>query len=152
MKYEKELLNFWDGFKEESGVTGGFQGAWGFGDTPRLGNELLELVLEGKKTACTTLVKEMEVEGYPEPTVGEYNILLDGAGKPRAIIKTVSLRRLKFSEVDEEHAYREGEDERTLEAYRREHTGYYTRRGNALGFKFDEDMEVILERFELVYP
>jgi len=42
--------------------------------------------------------------------------------------------------------------ERTLESYRREHTKYYRRRGEALGFEFGEDMEVILERFEVVYP
>jgi len=35
--------------------------------------------------------------------------------------------------VDEEHAYWEGEDERTLESYLREHTKYYTRRGEAEG-------------------
>jgi uncharacterized protein YhfF len=54
--------------------------------------------------------------------------------------------------VDEEHAYREGEGDQTLESYRREHIEYYRRRGEALGFTFSENMEVILERFEVVYP
>ena len=94
----------------------------------------------------------MEAKGYPEPRVGEYSVILDGSGEPRAVIRTVSVRQARFSDVDEDHAYWEGEDDRTLESYVREHTRYYTRQGERLGFAFSEDMEVILERFELVYP
>ncbi len=59
---------------------------------------------------------------------------------------------MPFSEVNEEHAYLEGEDDRTLESFRREHVKYYTRVGERLGFRFTEDMEVEMEVFELVYP
>ena len=152
MPRSKAVIEFWDRVKEETGIRGGFQDAWGFGDNPRLTDELLTLVLEGKKRTTTTLVKEMEVEGYPEPRVGEYSVILDGSGNPRAVIRTVSVRRARFSDVDGDHAYWEGEDDRTLESYVREHAKYYRRRGEALGFIFSEDMEVILERFELVYP
>jgi len=152
MPFSREILDFWQKAKQDTGIRGEFQDAWGFGDNPRLMDELLDLVLKGKKMATTTLVKEIELEGSPEPKVGEYNIILDGSGKPRAIIRTLSVRRVRFCEVDEEHAYWEGEDDRTLESYRREHAKYYRRRAEALGFAFSEDMEVILERFELVYP
>ena len=63
----------------------------------------------------------------------------------------MSVRRCRFSDVDGEHAYWEGENERTLESYIREHARYYARR-EAPGFTFRPDMEVILDRFELVYP
>jgi uncharacterized protein YhfF len=152
MKYEKEIADYWEKFKKKSEVTGDFQDAWGFGDNPELMDELLELVLEGKKRASTTLIKEMEIEGYPKPEVGAYNIILNGSGKLGAITKTTSVREVKFRDVDEEQAYWEGEDDRTLEAYRREHIKYYERRGQALGFEFNEDMMVILERFKVVYP
>ncbi|OGD55719.1 hypothetical protein A3K81_04455 [Candidatus Bathyarchaeota archaeon RBG_13_60_20] len=152
MPHSKAILDFWERVKGEKGITGGFQDAWGFGDNPRLTDELLALVLEGKKRATTTLVREMEAEGYPEPREGEYSVILDGSGEPRAIIRTVSVRRARFGDVDVDHAYWEGEDDRTLESYVREHVKYYTRRGEKLGFAFSEDMEVILERFELVYP
>jgi uncharacterized protein YhfF len=115
-------------------------------------DELLALALKGKKTAATTLVKEMELEGWPEPKVGDYSIILDGSGKPRAITQTLSVRRVRFCEVDEEHAYCEGEGDQTLESYRREHTKYYRRRGEALGFEFNENMNVFLERFKVIYP
>jgi uncharacterized protein YhfF len=150
--HSKAVVDFWDKVKRETGIRGRFQDAYGLGDNPKLVDELLALVLQGKKRAATTLVREMEAEGYPEPGPGEYSIMLDGSGVPRAVIRTVSVRRVRFRDVDENHAYWEGEDDRTLESYRREHTKYYRRRGEALGFAFSEDMEVILERFELVYP
>jgi len=150
--YSKAILDFWERVKREKGITGRFQDAWGFGDNPRLTDELLALVLEGRKRATTTLTREMEAEGYPEPREGEYSVILDGSGEPRAVTRTVNVRRARFSDVDGDHVYWEGEDDRTLESYRREHIKYYTRRGEKLGFEFSEDMEVILERFELVYP
>ena len=152
MEFGQEIHDFWEKAKNETGIEGAFTDAYGIGDTPELKQELLNLVLEGKKRAATSLVKEGELEGWPEPEVGQYNIILDGCDKPAAVIKTVSVRRCRFSEVDEEHACWEGEDERSLDSYVREHTKYYTRRGEALGFKFTPEMEVILERFELVYP
>jgi len=152
MELSREVLDFWEKVKNETGIEGVFTDAYGIGDTPELKHELLNLVLEGKKRAATSLVKEGELEGWPEPEVGQYNIILDGCDKPAAVIKTVSVRRCRFSEVDEEHACWEGEDERSLDSYVREHTKYYTRRGEALRFKFTPEMEVILERFELVYP
>lgn len=152
MSYSKEILDFWEKAKKDTGIRGEFQDAWGFGDNPRLMDELLALVLNGKKTAATTLVKEMELEGWPEPKVGEYSVILDGSGKPQAIIQTLSVRRAMFSEVDKEHAYWEGEGDQTPESYRREHIKYYRRRGEALAFAFSENMEVILERFKVVYP
>lgn len=152
MEFSREVHDFWEKAKKEKGIEGAFTDAYGIGDTPELKQELLDLVLDGKKRAATSLVKESEIDGWPLPKVGQYNIILDGSSEPAAVVRTVSVRRCRFSEVDEEHAYWEGEDERTLEAYIREHTKYYSRRNKALGFEFTPDMEVALERFELVYP
>ena len=152
MEFNGEILDFWEKVKSETGIEGEFTDAFGIGDTPELKQELLNLVLEGKKRASTSLVKEGEIEGWPMPEVGHYYVILDGYDKPAAVVKTMSVRRCRFSDVDEEHAYWEGEDDRTLDSYFREHTKYYTRRGSALGFKFTPDMEVVLDRFELVYP
>ena len=152
MEHPPEVREFWDRVKEETGIEGEFQDAWGFGDSPRLSDQLLELVLSGRKTASCNLVRETEMEGWPGTEVGAYNIILDGSGRPRAVIRTVSFERVPFSDVTEEHAYLEGEDDRTLESFRREHLRYYQRVGRRLGFEFKEDMEVEMEVFELVFP
>ena len=152
MEHPREVHEFWDRVKEETGIEGTFQDAWAFADTPEISDELLQLVLSGRKTASCNLLKETELEGWPGTEVGAYNIVLDGLGHPRAVIRTVSFQRVPFSKVTEEHAYREGEDDRTLESFRKEHIKYYSRVGERLGFQFTEDMEVEMEVFELVYP
>jgi uncharacterized protein YhfF len=152
MVFSKEVLDFWVKVKKETGVSGDFLDAWGFGDNPELIDELLGYVLEGIKRTSTDLLKESELEGWPENHVGEYNVILNGKELPAAVIKTVSVQRVKYRDVDADHAYWEGEGDRTLETYFMEHDKYYKRRGEALGFEFNKDMLVDLVRFELVYP
>jgi uncharacterized protein YhfF len=152
MNVSKEILDYWDRYQKESGITKFFMSAWSFGDNPELADELLKLVLMGKKTGTATLVIELEREGEKMPEVGDYNIVLDGKGKPAAIIQTTSVEIKPFNEVEEAFAYSEGEDDHTLKSWRREHWKYWTRVGQKLGFAMKEDLLVICENFKLVYP
>ena len=151
MGHSEEVLSFWERAKKVMGINGDFVDAWGFGDNPRLKDELLSLVLEGKKTGTTSLVKENELEGWPINKVGDYSVILDGLDRPRAVIQTLSVRRCRFDEVDAEHAFSEGEDDRSLASFAREHRKYWRRSGERLGYAFKDDMDVILESFKLVY-
>ena len=152
MTFSKEVLDFWEKVKSETEITGDFADAWGFGDNPELVDELLGYVLDGIKRTSTDLLKESELEGWPNSKEGEFNIILDGRDQPVLVIKTVNVRRVKYRNVDANHAYWEGEGDRTLETYFLEHNKYYKRRGEALGFEFNKDMLVDLVRFEVVYP
>lgn len=152
MSFSKEIMEYWEGFQRATGITESFVDAWAFGDAPELADELLELVLLGKKTGTATLTIELEKEGGKMPEVSDYNVILDGKGKPTGIIKTTSVVVKPFKEVDEEFAYSEGENDRTLESWRREHWKYWTRIGQNLGFEMHADLRVICENFELVYP
>jgi len=150
--HQKIVYEFWEKVKTVCGIEGDFTDAWGFGDTPEVKQELLDLILEGKKRASTNLLIESELAGYPSSGVGQFHIILDGNDVPTAVIQTVSLRKAKFNDIDEDHAYWEGEEDRTVESYLKEHVKYYTRVGKTLGFIFHEDLEVEFERFELIYP
>jgi uncharacterized protein YhfF len=152
MTFSKEVLDFWEKVKTETGIIGDFVDAYGFGDNPELMDELLGYVVDGIKRTSSSLVVETELEGCPMDHVGDYNIILDGRDKPAIVIKNVSVRRVKYRDVDADHAYWEGEGDRTLETYFLEHGKYYKRRVEALGFEFNKDMLVDLVRFELVYP
>jgi len=152
MNASQEITDYWNCFQKEKGVTSRFVNAWSFGDNPELADELLELVLAGKKRGTATLVIELEKEGEKTPEVGDYNIILDGKGKPAAIIRTTSVTIKPFNQVHEEYAYSEGEDDRTLESWKKEHWKYWTRKSQKLGFTMKEDLLVICENFELVYP
>jgi uncharacterized protein YhfF len=152
MTHSKQVYEFWEKVKKEKQLQGDFVDAWAFGDNPELKDELLNLILEGKKRTSISLLKESEIEGYPPDEVGQYNIILDGRDKPVVVIKTVSVTNGKLEDITEEHAYLEGEGDRTRETYLTEHIKYYTRIGESLGFKFDTELDVEFVRFELVYP
>src|SRR6516225_2205502 len=95
-----------------------------FGDSPRLADELAELVLAGKKRATCWAASE-----GPKTQVGKRWVVLDGVGVPVAVIETVELAQRRFDEVDEAFAFDEGEDDRTLASWRRAHQNYFGRQG-----------------------
>lgn len=126
--------------------------AWSFGDSPELADELLALVLDGTKTGTAASLWEYDDEGEPVPEVGSLSIVLDGAGEPRALLRTTAVEVVPFDEVTEEHAHSEGEDDRTLESWRREHEKYWRRVFDGGEREFAPDMPVVCERFEVLYP
>ncbi len=127
--------------------------AWSFADTPRLADELLQAVLDGRKTGTSTSVLELTDDGEPVPQPGELSIVLDGAGAPRAVIRTTSVRIAAFDDVDAEFAASEGEDDLSLAAWREGHARYFRRVLERRGIRVDSvsRLEVVLERFEVVY-
>ena len=126
--------------------------AWAFGDSPRLADQLLDLVLAGTKTATTTALWELTDADEPLPQVGDLSIVLDGRAHPRALIRTTAVRVVPFADVDAEHAYLEGEDDRSLETWAAEHERYFRRVAASAGRTFGPDTEVVLERFEVRFP
>ncbi len=125
--------------------------AWGFGDSPRMADELGALVKGGTKTATASLIWEYEFDGEPLPKVGDISIILDGQDHPMCIIETTELRQLPFNEVDEQFAYDEGEGERTLVQWRRDHWSFFGRSCERIGKERSETMPVLCERFRVVF-
>jgi uncharacterized protein YhfF len=116
-----------------------------FGDSPAMADELLALVLAGRKTATCGALRDFP-EGSPDrPVVGRRDIVLDGQGRRAAVIETVEVTVRRFDEIDEAFAYDEGEGFRTLVDWRSGHQGYFERNGG-----FSPDMDLICERFRLV--
>ncbi|MFZ1382237.1 MAG: ASCH domain-containing protein [Scrofimicrobium sp.] len=122
--------------------------AWAFGATPEMADELLTLVLQGTKTATASSLWECEEDGDPVPEAGSLSIVLDGAGIPRAVIETTDVKIVPFNEVDETHAYEEGEGDRTLAYWREVHEHYW----RSYSPRFEPDMPAICEKFRLLYP
>lgn len=125
--------------------------AWAFGATREHADSLLTLVLAGTKTATASSVWDYEAVDEPFPEVGAYSVILDGSGAPKAVIRTVALTVVPFDDVDDEHAFAEGESDRTLASWRDIHQRFWTAHSeNPRGFA--PDMPVLCERFELVFP
>jgi uncharacterized protein YhfF len=123
---------------------------WYFGDSEGLARELLDLVLAGTKTATAGLVWGADEAGTPKP--GGHSLITDFAGTPRCVLQTVEVRILPFDRVDAAFAFDEGEDDRSLDSWRRGHWDYFSRRCADIGREPSEDMPVFCERFRLLYP
>ena len=146
------LASFWREVREQHPeLPEAVPDAWAFGATPAHADGLLELVLAGIKTGTASSLWDYEATGDPEPYVGEFSIILDGTGTPRAVLETTDLQTVPFDEVTAEHAHSEGEDDRTLASWREIHERYWRAHSeNPRGFA--PDMPVICERFRLVFP
>ncbi|HHU10293.1 MAG TPA: ASCH domain-containing protein [Intrasporangiaceae bacterium] len=125
--------------------------AWAFGATAEQADELLALVLAGRKTATAGALWDYEAEGEPVPQEGALSIVLDGAGHPRALIVTTDVDVVPFAQVGAEHAAAEGEGDGSLDHWRRVHEDFFTEHATH-DRGFSPDMPVVLERFKLVYP
>jgi uncharacterized protein YhfF len=112
-----------------------------FGDGPELADELLVLILSGRKTAtCWSAT-----EGEKGTQVGKQWVVLDGSGRPRAVLETLEFEPRHFDKVDAAFAFEEGEDDRSLAAWRTEHETYF-RRNKC----FAPNMLLYCERFRLI--
>ncbi|SKC65610.1 ASCH domain-containing protein [Krasilnikoviella flava] len=161
--HAERIAEFWDAARPSAGSIsqGGAAGersenverpsAWAFGDSPGLADELLALVLGGRKTAAASLVVEFEDVADPVPAAGDLSIVLDGQGEPRALIRTTQVEIVPFAEVTAVHASLEGEGDRTVEAWRTEHERAWRGTLESLGREFDPSMLVVCERFTVLY-
>ena len=138
----------WERFCEKSGIKADYDD-WAFGGAP---DALAELVLNGIKTATASAYPLYEQEQEPLPKAGDYSVILNTQGEAVCIIRTTKVYVVPFREVSADHAFREGEDDRSLESWRKVHRDFFTREMNDEGLSFDEDMPVVCEEFMRVYP
>lgn len=125
---------------------------WHFGDGADLAQELAALVLRGPKRATAGLLWEAESDPNAMPVLGGYSVVTDGAGSPLMVLRTAQVEIRPFGEVDADFAAAEGEGDGSLEYWRAAHWSYFSRRCEVLGRNASDQMPVILERFDLVYP
>jgi uncharacterized protein YhfF len=124
--------------------------AWAFGATPEQADELLALVLSGIKTATSGALWDYEAQGEELPTPGALDIVTDGRGVPHALIVTTQVDIVPFDEVGTEHAFLEGEGDRSLASWREVHERFF-REHAVHSHGFSRDMPVVLQRFAVLY-
>lgn len=119
-------------------------GAFRFGDGPGLNAEILALVLKGAKTVTCDAVAGFEARGEALPEPGRVDIACDWDWRPVCAVETVEVLRMPFSAVPERLVAAQGEFA-DLAEWRR---GYRAYLGRSVGF--DEEIEMLVERFRLV--
>lgn len=132
---------------QKSGLSGEYE-AWSFSDDA---DRLADLVKSGTKTATSSLKCFYDIEDEPLPQPGEYSVILDSNDEAVCIIKTTKVYITPFNKVSEEHAYREGEGDRTLAYWRRVHQEFFSEELEDVGIAFDDELEVVCEEFLLQF-
>jgi uncharacterized protein YhfF len=137
---DKEL---WD----KSGISGMYE-AWAFGGAP---DKLARLVVSGIKTATCSALVLFEMEDEPIPKPGDYSVILDSVGNAVCIIRTTRVYVVPFEDVSKDHAFKEGEGDRSLGYWRAVHEEFFTEELATVHLQFDKRMELVCEEFELVF-
>lgn len=147
-----ELDEYWQKFLSDTGRSPDercsgdlFFEAKGF-----VGNELLSLVLAGKKTAFFTSYATFAIDGEPLPVSGELYIVVDKNNQPQCVIEFANIQVLPYNEITWEMAKLEGEDE-NLEAWREKQREYLEDEGAVLGFNFTPDIRLVFQNFRVIY-
>jgi uncharacterized protein YhfF len=110
------------------------------GDSPQLANELADLIKD--QNGLLRIFLPLPA-GRIGPEVGSYKYF-DGKNVPVCVIRLISMQLVRFCDVTEAFARKEGEGDLSLEYWKKVH-----QRFSAQGH-FSEDMELIAEEFEVV--
>lgn len=138
----------WEIFSKENSLENEEYEAWAFGDDP---DTLAELTAKGIKTATCSAYYWYEKEGEELPKAGEYSVILNSRDEAVCVIKTEKVYIEKFANISEEHAYKEGEGDRSLEYWRKVHEDFFTKELAEVGVEFNPNMELVCEEFNTVF-
>lgn len=120
------------------------------GDT-RIADELLQLYIDGKKTAASSLAIDYSRSGEPLPAIGKLWVILDSKETPRCIVKTVKIETHRFDQVPEKVAIAEGEGDCSLAYWYEAHRWFFEPYLMEWGVE-DLDKEMLItEYFEVVH-
>jgi uncharacterized protein YhfF len=116
-----------------------------------IANSLVQLYLDGHKTAGSSLLADFIAAGDQLPSIGKFWIVLDSTGEARCIVRTDRVDQTKFKEVGLEVAIAEGEGDLSLAYWRQAHADFFQPFLQSWGVTDLEEAIVITEFFSVVY-
>ena len=123
----------------------------GYGDSPELSRELIDLIRSGSKRAGTSLLWAMEAEGEPVPEIGEIELVVDHRNELALVTQVTHVEVLPFNEVGDAYAKIEGEGDGSLAYWRAGHWAFFSRECRRLGREPSEAMPVVCCVFEVLH-
>jgi len=132
----------------QSGFKGEYE-AWSFGGDP---DGLAQLVLSGEKTATCSALCFYEMDNERLPAQGDISVILNSNDEAVCIIETTKVYIARFDQVTASHALKEGEGDKSLEYWRKVHEEFFTNELREIDLRFDKNMNLVCEEFEVVWP
>jgi len=115
-------------------------------------NDLAQLVLNGNKTAtCSLKYWYDNDDNAVKPQIGHLMVMTNFYGKPLAVLATISVDIMRFSDVGADFAFLEGEGDKSLKFWQKAHKKYFIKECLNEGIEFDNQMLLYLEKFKVVY-
>lgn len=139
----------WNAYKKINPSIGDEIDAWAFGVEADL---LADLVLKGEKTATASAYDLYAVDNDPLPQEGTFDVILDSQDQAVCIVEVTRVSVQPFHQVSADHAYKEGEGDKSLAYWRQVHEEVFTEWMSEAGLNFTPDSKVVLEEFRKVYP
>jgi uncharacterized protein YhfF len=156
MPLDAQTKAFWqahlDSLPDAHDAVRRFYEVFHIGDSPEAAEVGARLIVQGVKTATSSLLWTYHATGKPLPAVGALSIVTDGRGDPVCVIETISVDIKSFADIDAAFAYDYGEWDRTLETWRAHCWELNAQRCQALGKAPTPAMPLVCEQFRVVYP
>ncbi|EHG13088.1 ASCH domain-containing protein [Streptococcus constellatus] len=139
----------WQAYRKINPAIGDKIDAWAFGV---FADQLADLVLRGEKTATASAYELYKLENEPLPQAGSFDVILDSQDRAVCIVEITKVSVLPFNEVSADHAFKEGEGDKSLGYWRQIHKELFTAWLAEAGLEFSQESGVVLEEFHKVYP
>ena len=139
----------WIAYKKINPEIGDEIDAWAFGVSA---DDLANLVVRGVKTATASAYELYKLENEPLPQAGSFDIILDSQDRAVCIIEITKVSVLPFNQVSADHAFKEGEGDKSLAYWQQVHQEFFTECLAEAGLEFSSETGVVLEEFRKVYP
>jgi uncharacterized protein YhfF len=124
-----------------------------FGTPGPLRDRLVRAVLDGGKTATTSLLAQWEHDDEPLPSVGERQTVVDSHARAVAVIELVEVAVVRLGDGDLRLALDEGEGFRSVAEWREAHERFWAQEVLASlpgALTLDDDTAIVVERFRVV--
>lgn len=117
---------------------------WHFGDNKKMANKFFNLVLKGEKTATSYLYNKKDKldKGF--------SILTNWDKTKKILIQTTKVYKTIFDKVTQEHAFKEGEKDKSLKSWKAVHRKFFTKELNNKNIKFTNSCNIICEEFKII--
>ncbi len=117
---------------------------WCFADDKETADLLFNLVKKGDKTATSYIYEE-----HMKLNKG-FSILTNWDKTERILLQTTKIYVTPFKKVTRQHAYKEGEDDKTIKSWKNIHNRFFSEQLSKHGLLFQDDTKIVCEEFNVV--